>query len=178
MKAFKSCNLKNEKPMTYLNIFRFFEDMMDKKFEVDNGDLAARRKPRNMTEFMIEHLNRMFGLKKLAMRHLAQIMPALNQMVNEKQLYGTLFSRLLQIFHPSPIVFPMAMYITRQRIAFNELVEKSNHDRGIEIDTKSAKKSKWSMGKTTHGQAAYDLAACGGEACCFRVLNLIYKLFE
>jgi hypothetical protein len=48
-----------------------------------------------MTEFMMEYLNRMFGLKKLAIRHLSQIMPALNQLVADRQPYGTLFARLL-----------------------------------------------------------------------------------
>ena len=113
MHTYKKNCIKGEKPMGYLNIFRFFEEMMDKKYEVDTGDLKAKRKPRTMTEFLIEHLNRMFGLKKIAYRHLAQIMPALNQLVVEKQPYGTLFSRLLQIFHPSPIMFPLAMYITK-----------------------------------------------------------------
>jgi hypothetical protein len=84
MSLFNKQGAKNEKPMAYLNIFRFFEEMMDKKFEVDNQDLSDHRRPRTMTEFMMEHLNRMFGLKKLAIRHLSQIMPALNNMVNEK----------------------------------------------------------------------------------------------
>jgi hypothetical protein len=35
MDLFNKSGAKNEKPMAYLNIFRFFEDMMDKKFEVD-----------------------------------------------------------------------------------------------------------------------------------------------
>jgi len=78
LQTWKRNCLKNEKPMSYLNIFRFFEEMMDKKFKVDSEDLLARRKPRTMPEFLLEHLNRMFGLKKIAYRHLAQIMPALN----------------------------------------------------------------------------------------------------
>lgn len=54
--------------MPYVNIFRFFEDLMDKKFELDNSDIAANKRPQDIAEFMLEHLNRMFGLKKLAIR--------------------------------------------------------------------------------------------------------------
>jgi hypothetical protein len=43
MAAFNKQGSKNEKPMAYVNIFKFFEDMMDKKFETDTSDLKANR---------------------------------------------------------------------------------------------------------------------------------------
>jgi len=75
--AYNSVDLSGEKPMAYVNVFRFFEDFFDKKFTQDNQDFAQKVRPRSMTNFMMEHLKRMFGLKKLALKQLGQIMPAL-----------------------------------------------------------------------------------------------------
>jgi hypothetical protein len=36
METFNRQGLKGEKAMAYLNIFKFFEDMMDKKAETDS----------------------------------------------------------------------------------------------------------------------------------------------
>jgi hypothetical protein len=44
--------------MTYHNVFKLFESMMDKKFEVDKRDIGDRRVPRTMTEFLMEYLQR------------------------------------------------------------------------------------------------------------------------
>lgn len=48
--------VKNAKPMTYQNVFKLFENMMDQKYEVDKKDLKDRRVPRTMTEFLMEYL--------------------------------------------------------------------------------------------------------------------------
>ena len=39
LKAYKKFGLGNEKPMTRINIFKFFEEMMDKKYVTDIQDL-------------------------------------------------------------------------------------------------------------------------------------------
>jgi hypothetical protein len=49
--------------MSISNVFRLFEDLMDKKYETDICDIAASRQTRTMTEFLMEYLNRNFGLK-------------------------------------------------------------------------------------------------------------------
>jgi hypothetical protein len=59
---------KNEKPMANLNLFRLFEDVMDKKLIADETELAEGTRPQTMPEFLMSHLNGMFGLKKLAIR--------------------------------------------------------------------------------------------------------------
>lgn len=68
------------------------------------------------------------------------------------------------------------MYITRARIVFNGVIEASNKERGIEAAPKGAATRQRSQ--TTHGRAAYELAACGGEALCYKVLDVIMKEFE
>jgi hypothetical protein len=58
MSVYRRFRMGSEKPMTRINIFKFFEELMDKKFETDRGDIEAGRMPRTMTEFMLEHVNR------------------------------------------------------------------------------------------------------------------------
>lgn len=141
LKAYKKFGLGNEKPMTRINIFKFFEELMDKKFITDEQDLAAKRIPRNMTEFMLEQLNRQFGLKRIAMKQLSQIIPGLHTLIEEKHAYGTLFCRMLQLFHPDPIPFNLAFYLTKIRMKFNELSEKAEKQQAALERSRGRKKA-------------------------------------
>ena len=82
--AYNSSTVSAEKPMAYINVFKFIEEYFNKKFETDEADLAEGKKPRAMTSFMMEHLNQQFGLKKLALKQLGQIMQSLNSLHKEK----------------------------------------------------------------------------------------------
>ena len=52
--------------MKRANLFKFFEEMMEKKFEADLNDLESERPWRPLNEFMLDHLVRAYGLKSLA----------------------------------------------------------------------------------------------------------------
>lgn len=173
IETLSKANVASERPLTYLNIFKFFEELMDKKFEVDSQDLQAGRKPRVMTEFLMEHLNRQFGIKSLAMRFLGQFIPGLQILYNENLPYAVLFARLLQVWHPEPIPFQLALYLVRIRMEFHKLMEKYTREREIQRKRQKGKKL-----ETTHGRAAYDQAATGGEAFTTEVISLVYDLFE
>ena len=73
----------------------------------------------------------MFGLKKLAIRQLSQIMPSLNNLVKERQKYGSIYARILGVFHPSPLPFNLTLYLTRMRMEFGTLIEKGLEKRGL-----------------------------------------------
>lgn len=172
----QSASVPTDKPLTYLNIFKFFEELMDAKFDVDSKDLKARRKPRGMTEFLMEHLNRQFGIKALGMKFLGQLVPGLQLLYNENLPYAVLFARLLQVFSPDPIPFNLAMFLTKVRLEFHRLMEKCSKEREKKA-VAAIKKTKGAQ-PVTHGKAAYDLAATGGEAFTSDVMMLIYELFE
>lgn len=171
----QSASVPTDKPLTYLNIFKFFEELMDAKFDVDSKDLKARRKPRGMTEFLMEHLNRQFGIKALAMKFLGQLVPGMQLLYNENIPYAVLFARLLQVFSPDPIPFQLAMFLTKVRVDFHRLMEKCSKER--EKKAATVKKTKGAQ-PVTHGRAAYDLAATGGEAFTSDAMMLIYDLFQ
>jgi len=173
IETLSKANVPADRPLTYLNIFKFFEELMDRKFEVDAQDLQAGRKPRAMTEFLMEHLNRQFGIKSLALRYLGQLIPGLQILYNENLPYAVLFARLLQVWHPEPIPLQLALYLVRIRMDFHKLMEKYAREREVQRKRQKGKKL-----ETTHGRAAYDQAATGGEAFTTEVISLIYDLFE
>jgi len=163
----------NEAPLAYANVFKFFEELMDRKYEIDQADIAARREPRSMAEFMLEHLNRRFGLKKLEIKFLCQLMPALQLLYREEQAYGILFCRLLQVYHPDPVPFELAVVLTRVRIEFCKLMERTNKGRE-DRDTKRGLKQ---TSKKHQSMLAYELQANGGEVFLADILDLVYRWF-
>jgi hypothetical protein len=157
----------NEKPMSHVNLFKFLEGLMDKKYEADIKDLKAKRLPRTMTEFIQEHLGRVFGIPKIANRQLAQIVPALSELYQQKDPYGTLYCKLFQIFDNEPIPVNFAIYITKVRHDFQILIEKYE-------------KSMYSSIKNKAGRVKdlLDEAKSGGIASLVDVTELVTNLFE
>ena len=161
---------ESTKHMPIANLFKMFEEMMDRKYEVDCQDIKAKRKPRYMTEFLMEHLTRMFGLKKLAEKELGRLIPALRKLNEQKHPTAMLFCRLLQIFHPEPVPFHIAIFLTRTRWEFQKLVEKAakgtslkNQKRGLKIGPQAKGNSKDYL---------------GGNALLANIFSLVYSLFE
>lgn len=161
---------ENPKPMQLVNLFKLFEEMMEKKYEVDCQDIKAKRKPRNMTEFMMEYLTRMFGLRKLAEKELGRLIPALRKLNEQKHPTAMLFCRLLQIFHPEPVPFNMAIFLTRVRWEFQKLVDKAakgtslmNKKRGLKTGNQAKSSSKEYL---------------GGNALLVDIFLQVYSIFE
>mmetsp|Transcript_29492 Transcript_29492/g.29221 ORF Transcript_29492/g.29221 Transcript_29492/m.29221 type:complete len:1237 (+) Transcript_29492:328-4038(+) len=171
-KSLEQAAVKGEKPLSYLNVFKFLEDLMDKKYETDRKDLTDRRQPRSMTEFMMEYITRNFGIQSLAFKFLGQFIPGLQQVYREGNKYAIFYSRLLQVFHPEPVPYNLAIYLVRARIGFNPLIEKLEKARAVQ-----GKKQTGAPTGTTHGRAAYDLASTGGLALLSDVIDLILVTF-
>lgn len=153
---------RGEKAMSYANVIKFFEDMLDKKYEADCADLEAKRAPRTFPDYMMDHLIRVYGLKKIAQKSLCQIIPTLEELNRRRHAYGTLISRLVQVIHHDPIPYQLALFLTKARVEFNKLVlntEKDIKARGQGI-AKSENKDK------------------EGMAYLVDLMNLIYNLFE
>lgn len=90
---------------------------MDKKAEADCID----RKIRTFPEFTLGYINRLYGLKKIALQNLKAILKGLELLYNAGNLYGIMICRLLQIFHERPIPHLLSIYLTQARIEFNKL---------------------------------------------------------
>lgn len=167
----------SDKLLTNLNLFKFLEELMDRKLEVDKADLAARRKPRTMTEFLMEHLTRQFGIKSLALKFLGQLMPSLLALVKEEHKHAVLYARILQVFHPRPIPFQLALVIVRIRPEFHKLVEKCTKEREARDSKRGMKREEKTAAKSGI-QAAMDLLATGGEAFVADAMMFLYDFFD
>lgn len=118
--------IKGERQMTLGNLIKLFETMMDKKYENDLRDLAERRRPADLSSYMVDYLIRNFGLKKLAYKSLNQIIPALSHYCKEHNHYVVLMCRLLNVFHTEPVSFSLSLFITKMRAEFSNFVDKNS----------------------------------------------------
>lgn len=164
IKLFKEVQNTGEKPMSRINVFRFLEDLFDKKFEVDKQDERDSKALMSVPEFMMEHLMKTFGTQSIALKFLSQLIPGLYEIYKEGHKYAEVFSRLLQIFHPEPAPLVLAVFVTKARMDFFQLVDKN--ERSLESD-----------GRKERGKVAYEAAGNGGKALVGDVIELVYRLF-
>jgi len=111
-------NGKSEKPLSLNQVLKFFEEVMDRKFETDVADMKAHRAPKAMQVFLLDYLTRTFGLRKLAVKMVCQLMPALLALHRDQQPEVVLFCRLLHLINPSPIPPLLAIFLTKVRVEF------------------------------------------------------------
>ena len=109
------------KLMPIVKLIRLFEDMMDLKYSQDLRDIEEKRKPKSIPEFMIDFLNRSFGLKNIAKKNLSQIIPVLIKNADNSS-YLSLLCRFLHIHHPEPVGFSIGLFLIQLRIEFNNLI--------------------------------------------------------
>jgi receptor expression-enhancing protein 5/6 len=167
IKLFERFGSKSERPMSNLNIFKFFEELMDSKAETDVADIKARRQPRTMTEFMMEHLKKKYGMP---VKNLSALLLGIRQLMGENHQYAILFARFLQVFHPDPIPFSLAMFLTKARIEFHELAEKLAKSKPLSTETAPI--------YSTFGRESYKPAGTGGEAFLREIFAYVYRLLE
>lgn len=156
-----SKNLENSaNNMALSKVVRLFEDMMDLKYSQDLRDIEEKRKPKGIPEFMIDFLNRSFGLKNLANKNLSQIVPTLIKN-SESSNYLALFCRLLHVHISDPVGYTIGLFLIRTRIEFNNL-----------INSKGSIISKFA--KNTQNTQKLE----GGWAFLSDTFNLIYNMFD
>ena len=111
-----------ESPMPLTSLFRFFEEMMDKKYELDVSDLSEGKAYLPISEFYLDYLLRVYGLKKLAQKSMWQMLLTLKQLNDQSHAYGRLICSLLHVYDPYPIPPKLSLFLTRARIEMNKLI--------------------------------------------------------
>ena len=158
---------KIKKHMPITNLMRVFEEMMDKKYERDCSDLASGRRTRSIREFAIEHLTRVYGIKKIAYQAVYSMLPTLDQLYQQRNHYGTIICRFLEVFHPEPFPENLALFLTKARVEFNRIAHTSK---------KELKFRKMPRGKST-GIHKNDKSNSNQVAFLADAMNLIYNMF-
>lgn len=129
--AYTDFSKKSESAMAFTSVFRFFEEMMDKKYEADVANSLANRPPCTLPDFFIDHLNRVYGLKKLAQKALSQMMISLKILSDQGHSYGKIICKLLQVFDPEPVPTTLALFITKARIDLNKLISSKKQGKKV-----------------------------------------------
>jgi hypothetical protein len=122
LRSFVKQTKNNEPAMPFANLFKFFEDMLDKKYESDVASLQANRQPSSIPDYFIDHLGRIYGLKKLAQKAMSQILVCLEELNRQNHNYGKVICRLLQIHDPQPIPTPLGLFLTKVRHDINKII--------------------------------------------------------
>jgi DNA repair exonuclease SbcCD ATPase subunit len=166
VKLYKSVDHSAEKPMSFINIFKFLEELLDKKLEADKLDFNEQRPILSFPGFMLDYLNKTFGIQSLATRFLNQFLLGFHEIYQENQKYAVLFARILQLFHPDPAPLAASTYLNKARVDFAPLIEKYERAEG-----ERGRK------KENSGRAAFEAAGTGGSAFLGDTIELIYSLF-
>ena len=119
----------------------------------------------------MESLQRKFGIQDLILKFLGQFIPGFYKLYHEGHKYAIFFARLLQLFHPEPVQYSLALYLVKIRMEFHPLIDKYDrfiHDQGQKKELKESE---------TFGRNAYEAAGTGGLALVSDVIDLIYNLF-
>jgi len=160
---------KPEKPLSVPQVVKFFEEMMDRKYDADIRDLKNQKPLKPLPDYMLDHLNRIFGLKKLALKNLSQLMPALESMYSDQDPNHLLLCRLIQVLHPDPVTYQLGVFLTRIRVEFVPFMEKYQKD-------KESRDNRRNPGKTESKGAGNPTAP--QDAYLVDTIGYIYSLFE
>jgi len=154
----KVSKLKKEAPMTYTNVWKFFENLMQEKCKLDRLEMSLGRQPRTMTEFMLDFVYLHYGLKTLALKQLQALVTSLQELYRAGHPYGVLFCRFIGVFHPRPLPHHLAVYLLVVSEEFTSLTERNRPRRSEKFAEQ------------------YDLLQYGGQASVIDIMELIVKI--
>jgi hypothetical protein len=156
----------NEKPLSFINVFKFLEELMDKKFESDKLQVSESKSVVSMPEFMMDFLLKTYGIQSLALKFLSQFIGGFYEIYKENDRYAAFFARILQIFHPEPAPLNLAVFIVKARMDFHPLIE--NHERSLNENER----------KKDASRIAFENSGHGGKAFLGDTIELVYSLFH
>ena len=156
----------NTKQLDRQKLFRFLEELMDKKYETDTKDLKECIIPMGMPEFLYNNFSNTSGIQKNADKYIAQILSTLKSLSEENNIYGNLYCSLFQIHNNDPMSFELAIFLTRARYDFQTLIYK--HDRLLLAHGK----------KNSLAQKSHDYIESGGFASLSDAIDLVVSIFE
>jgi hypothetical protein len=149
-----------EQPMPVLEFYQLMSETLLKKLDQDNEDLANKRRPCNLPEFLFETLLKLKSVKKLAQRDLARLIPTLFNQVSSNITLALLYARLMHMFHHSPAPLEGLVLVTRYNKLFTPLVEKF---------------AKVQAERRIRPKSEVEQAVTGGEASLEDVLDNFYE---
>jgi hypothetical protein len=119
--------------LPFNQVLKIFEDLMDKKFALDQKELKEQVKPRELAEFFPDYLNRNFGIQKVGQRMLGKFLASLKNYSSHP--YIKLLCRFLRVECEDPVSLNLLVFLCKARNDFNSLLKNSEK----KVDDKSLK---------------------------------------
>ena len=110
-------------PLTLNQILKIFEDLMDKKYVLDQKELNDQVKPRELAEFFPDYLNRKFGIQKVGQKMLGKFLSSLKSYSSHP--YISLLCRFLRVECEEPISLNLLVFLCKARNDFNLIIQKN-----------------------------------------------------
>ncbi|CAG9320667.1 unnamed protein product [Blepharisma stoltei] len=149
--------MKREPPMTYSNVWKLLENLIDEKCKLDKLELALGRQPRDMVDFALDYMYLQFGLKTVAHKQLKALMISLEELYKISHPYAVAFCRMLGVFHSRPLPSHVCVFL----LMIHELFVLSSNK---------------SKPKTDSFAQHYEIQQYGGETSIIDIMELIMKV--
>jgi hypothetical protein len=153
----KIAPLRRESPMTYSNVWKLFESLMNEKVKLDRVEWTMGRQLRPLGDFMLDFVYLHYGLKTLALKQLKALVLSLQELYENKHPYGTLFARFLGIIHPRPLTSYLSAYLLVAQEEFTRIASRNP----LKSDSFSE---------------SYDILQYGGQISIIDAMEIVIRL--
>lgn len=146
-------------------LFRFLDQVMDKRYEMDTKDLNDGVYPMSMPDFFYNYISHTIGIQKSADKQIQQILFTLKSL-SDSNIYAKFYCSLLNISDFEPISLEFAVFLTRARYDFQSLIYK--HERLMLTHSK----------RQNFTSKSQEYLEKGGVASLSDIIDLIVSMFE
>ena len=153
----KIAPLRREAPMTYSNVWKLFEGLMNEKVKLDRVEWTMGRQLRPMADFMLDFVYLHYGLKTLALKQLKALVLSLQELYENKHQYGILFARLLGIIHPRPLTAYLSAFLLVAQEEFAKIASRT-------------------LVKSESFSESYDILQYGGQVSLIDAMEIVIRL--
>lgn len=153
----KIAPLRREAPMTYSNVWKLFESLMNEKVKLDRVEWTMGRQLRPMADFMLDFVYLHYGLKTLALKQLKALVLSLQELYENKHQYGTLFARFLGIIHPRPLTSYLSAFLLVAQEEFAKIASRT-------------------LVKSESFSESYDILQYGGQVSLIDAMEIVIRL--
>ena len=161
----KCMDFQGVKSLDSLKLFKFLEEIMDKKYEMDVKDISEGMLPIPVPDFVYRFTNGIFGIQKSAERHISRILLSLKELSEQGHNYASFFCSLFQVFTAAPAYYLFSIFLTRARYDFQSIIYK--------YEKKAA-----GYGNRGKSMKSKEYLEKGGLASLSDVVDLVTSIFE
>jgi hypothetical protein len=116
--------IQESRVMDQIKLYKFLEDLMDKKYELDTKEIKDRVTPSKFPEFLNGYILKLFGMPKAAEKQIISILYTLKSLSDSDDKYSKFYCSLFNIHTLDPVPYELGLYLTSARYNFQSLIYK------------------------------------------------------